>query len=88
MTTRDEILTYARQYGWRSVNEAFNQPCSLLLVRQSQPGGSRYGLYVEFDFDTESQVVYAEKQVGSTDTRLLGGVRAVKQYLRENGWQA
>ena len=86
MTTRDEILTYARQYGWRSVNEAFNQPCSLLLVRQSQPGSSRYGLYVEFD--TGTRVVYAETQVGSTDTRLLGGVRAVKQYLRENGWQA
>jgi len=85
MTTRDEILTYARQYGWDRAPGTDRYASTLVLVRQSQPGGSRYGLYVEFDFDTESQVVYAEKQVGSTDTRLLGGVRAVKQYLRQNG---
>jgi hypothetical protein len=92
MTTPNDILRVAQENGWARTPGTLNHDSTLSLVRLPEPGipqgGSRYGLWIEFDFDTQSRVIYAEKHVGSTDTRLLGGAQAIKKYLRENGWKA
>lgn len=83
MTTRRELLDYAKEHGWIETPETRELAARLSISRQMETG-SMVGLWIEF---TETgRIDYAEHRVNQgSPARLRGGATIIKRYIRWNG---
>lgn len=84
MTTRQEIIKVGEQYGWAERVCATPELICLTFDFERQP----HVVYVRFRDLEGMRVMESSYSNGQGSKMLTGGVKAIKQHLRQNGRKA